>query len=148
MKKTVIWMSLCAALVLSGCCSYRETTRTDYGGIRYENGERPIGTIYVENVSYQLFGFIPFQSGSFSTDYESYPSGGIGGPSKWFTDQATLENNVAAINGELQRIGASRVRNLVSQEYESSAWSLFLFNRKTVRTSCTVLANDGEMAGE
>ena len=138
MKTNLIWM-IPACLALSGCCSYRETTRTDFGGIRCENGEVALGTMYVENVSYRLFGVIPFWTGSFSDDYVKYPSGGKGGPNRWFRDEATLENNVKALRGEMKQVGSSRIRNLVTQEDESSYWSLFILDRKRIRTTCTVL---------
>lgn len=138
MKTNLIWI-LPSALLLAGCCSYRETTCTDFGRIRCEDGETALGTMYVENVSYRIFGLIPFWTGSFSDDYEKYPSGGKGGPNRWFRDDATLENNIRALHGEMKRVGSTRIRSLVTQKDETSAWSFFILNRKRVRTSCTVL---------
>ena len=56
-----------------------------------------------------------------------------------FSDQATIDNNLATMNHALDVVGSRRVSQLKTQTDDSAAWSLFLLNRHEVRTQCLIL---------
>lgn len=88
-------------------------------------------------MSYQLFSFIPFCSGG-TTDKVEIGCGHAGGV-RFFCDEATIDNNLKTVKAAAKMLGSDRFSNLYTVNDDECVWSLFLFNRHTVRTSCMVL---------
>ena len=90
-----------------------------------------------QNFSYQLFGCIPLCTGLPWTEgkediCDEYNV-------SWFSDQATVDNNMVSLRHALNRVGSQRVAQLRTTEKDDSDWSLYLVNRHEVRTSCIIL---------
>ena len=115
--KKLAFVSLVATL-FAGCCSY-----TDIGYLRpgatADDGEKAVATVTVFNISYSIFGLIPFESGT------TWKEGPYKDRSEWnwtfFTDRCTLDEN------------------LVTDSDSWRFWSLFIIKRKVMKSSCTIL---------
>ena len=133
--KKLAFVSLVATL-FAGCCSY-----TDIGylkpGATADDGEKAVATVTVFNISYSIFGILPFESGTTWTE----------GPDKdrsdgnwtFFTDRCTLDENLASIRAACKEVGSSRIENLVTDSDSWRFWSLFIIKRKVMKSSCTIL---------
>lgn len=101
------------------------------------NGEKVIATFYVQNVSYQLFNFIPFCSG------ETWQEGGVEHAAdfdvSFFCDKATLDENMKCLDHACDVMGSHRICNLSHNIYEDPFWSFFICNRRTIKTECLIL---------
>ena len=125
-----------ALLAFAGCSSYSEIARWE-GPVTINDGEVPVASFVTQNFSYQLLGFIPLASGVPWTEGREDISDEYN--VRWFTDKATIDNNLVSLNYALNRIGSHRVTQLRTNESDDSSWSMFLVNRHEVRTSCIIL---------
>lgn len=139
MKFGKIACAAVSAVMLAGCSSYTAITRYD-GMVRTDDGEKPIGAIEVSNVGYSLFGCLPIESGHvWQEDGVRLSKNEMSGGMSWFKDECTVDENVKGIKRALKEFPSNRVTNLTTTEDSWSAWSLFIIQRKIVRTICTVL---------
>ena len=133
--KKLAFVSLVATL-FAGCCSY-----TDIGYLKpvatADDGEKAVATVTVLNVSYSIFGLIPFESGT------TWKEGPYKDRSGWnwtfFTDRCTLDENLASIRAACKEVGSNRIENLVTDSDSWRFWSLFIIKRKVMKSSCTIL---------
>ena len=133
--KKLAWTFLAAALC-AGCSSY-----TNIGHLRpgatADDGEKAIATVTVFNVSYSIFGLIPFESGT------TWKEGPYKDRSNWnwtfFKDGCTLDENLASIRAACKEVGSDRIENLVTDSDSWSFWRLFVIKRKVMKSSCTIL---------
>ncbi|MBQ0032163.1 MAG: hypothetical protein KBT68_05120 [bacterium] len=133
--KKLAFVSLVATL-FAGCCSY-----TDIGhlkpGATADDGEKAIATVTVFNISYSIFGILPFESGT------TWKEGPYKDRSDWnwtfFEDRCTLDENLASIRAACKEVGSSRIENLVTDSDSWRFWSLFIIKRKVMKSSCTIL---------
>ena len=134
MKKLAL-ISLFAA-IFAGCSSY-----TDIGhfrpGVMADDGEKAVATVTVFNVSYSIFGILPFESGT------TWKEGPYKDRSDWnwtfFEDRCTLDENLASIRAACKEVGSDRIENLVTDSDCWRFWSLFIIKRKVMKSSCTIL---------
>lgn len=122
------------ALVLSGCaafCDLRVETTP-----RYVGGEKVLASFYVQNVSYQLLGFIPLSSG------QTWQEGGIEHADdvefELFCNSATLDENMKCLDHACDVVGSHRIGCLSHNISEDPFWSFFLCNRRTIKTQCLI----------
>ena len=133
--KKLAFVSLAAAL-FAGCCSY-----TDIGHLRpdatADDGEAAIATVTVYNISYSIFGLLPFESGT------TWKEGPYKDREDWnwtfFSDRCTLDENLASIRAACKEVGSDRIENLVTDSDSWRFWSLFVIKRKVMKSSCTIL---------
>ena len=120
----------------AGCSSYSEIAywKSD---TRVNNGEKPLASFLTQNFSYQLFHFIPLCTGLPWTDGDDNEMDDYN--VEWFADKATVDNNIKSLRYALKKVGSNRVEDIVSSHDDSSMWSLFLVNRREVRTSCLIM---------
>ena len=114
MKKTIL-MALLAALC--GCCSYE---------IRKEGGK---DMVMVENESFRFLGLFSIWSGD-----PEYPNRQV---TLWFCDSLLLDVNMMLLDEAMRKNGYSSFRNIST--YKTSEDMLFLFSRKTLRTSAELI---------
>lgn len=134
MKKIAL-LSLVSAL-LAGCCSYTNIGHPN-SACKTDDGETPIASVVVQNVSYSLFGVLPIESG---TTWQEGPYAERSGWNwTWFEDRCTVDENLASMRAALKEIGSNRVVNLVTESDSWRFWSLFIIKRKIMKTSCTVI---------
>jgi len=135
MKKTLL--TSIAALAIAGCSSYSELSSDVPAFALVDNDETPVASYVVCNTSYNLFGILPLCSG------ETWKQGDIDRSNMhntiWFKDHCTLDENIASVKHALSVAGSDRVSNIVSDQEESYAWSLFLVSRKTLKTTCLIV---------
>ena len=124
------------ALAFAGCSSYSEIApwKSD---VRINDGEQPIASFVTQNFSYQLLWCIPLCTGLPWTEGNDLIMDDFN--VRLFSDQATIDNNLATMNHALDIAGSRRVSQLKTQTDDSAAWSLFLLNRHEVRTQCLIL---------
>ncbi|MBO5940821.1 MAG: hypothetical protein J6R18_06485 [Kiritimatiellae bacterium] len=122
------FIALMALFVCAGCATV--TTARQFQNVNVENGEQPIETVVVENTAWKLFNFIPIASGNVKM------------PNKvtyvLFADSTTLQNNLDMLEGEMKRVGATRIVNLRSKDIDESVFIMFL-TRTTCQTSAVLL---------
>ena len=131
-----IFFPVLAALAFAGCSSYSEIApwKSD---VRINDGEQPIASFVTQNFSYQLLWCIPLCTGLPWTEGNDLIMDDFN--VRLFSDQATIDNNLATMNHALDIAGSRRVSQLKTQTDDSAAWSLFLLNRHEVRTQCLIL---------
>ena len=131
-----IFFPVLAALALAGCSSYSEIAlwKSD---VRINDGEQPMATFVTQNFSYQLLWCIPICTGLPWTEGNDYIMDDFN--VRLFSDQATVDNNLATMNHALNIVGSHRISQLKTMTDDSAAWSLFLINRHEVRTQCLIL---------
>lgn len=112
----------------SGCATV--TTADNFHGVRPEGRGTPIETVMIENTGWQFLKFIPL---------------GGGNPEKpnrcscvFFEDTTTLDNNMAMLEREMKRVGATKVANLTSKTINETVF-IILFSRTACRTSAVLL---------
>ena len=133
--KKLAFVSLVATL-FAGCCSY-----TDIGylkpGATADDGEKAVATVTVFNISYSIFGILPFESGT------TWKEGPYKDRSGWnwtfFADRCTLDENLASIRAACKEVGSNRIENLVTDSDSWRFWSLYIIKRKVMKSSCTIL---------
>ena len=133
--KKIAFVSLVATL-FTGCCSY-----TDIGNLRpgatADDGEKAVATVTVFNISYSIFGVLPFESGT------TWKEGPYKDRDSWnwtfFTDRCTLDENLASVRAACKEVGSNKIMNLVTDTDSWSFWSLFIIRRKVMKSTCTVI---------
>lgn len=125
-----------ALLAFAGCSSYSEIARWE-SATTVNDGEVPVASFMTQNFSYQLLGFIPLCSGLPWTEGTSDICDEYN--VSWFSDHATVDNNMVSLQHALVRTGSNRITQLRTVEKDDSDWSLYLINRHEVRTSCIIL---------
>lgn len=134
MKRILLFLGVMA--LAAGCSSYTDIGRVSVP-FKADDGETPVATITVANVSYSLFGVLPIESGTTWKEgpYAERPAwNGV-----WFEDRCTIDENLASLKAALGEVGSSRVMNLVTDSDSWRFWSLFLIKRTVIKSSCTVL---------
>ena len=135
--KTIAVLSL-SALAFAGCSSYSEIAKWN-SPITINDDEVPVASFVTQNFSYKILGCIPFCSGRPWTE----GSGDEGIEDRYnvvfFSDEATLDNNLVSLNHALGVAGSHRITQLKTTEDDSYAWSLFLVKRHEIRTQCLIL---------
>ena len=123
-----------AALLLVGCSSYSEIARWN-SPVTINNGEVPLATFVTQNVSCQLFGFIPISTGRpwTSGDEDIKYDFDV----RLFADEATMENNFVSLKHALDRVGSHRISHL--QVSAKDDWSLIIMKCHIVNTKCIIL---------
>ena len=102
-------------------------------------GEKPLATFYVQNTSYQILGFIPWTTGVNWTE-DDVPYEDANPWRFWFfCDEVSLDNNIRSLKRGCKEVGSNRVASLTHTVNEDNLWSIFLINRKTLKTSCFIL---------
>ena len=135
--KTLAAASLAAfALSFAGCSSYSEIARWR-SDTRVNDGEVPLASFVTQNFSYQFLGCLPFCTGLPWTEGNEDIVDDFN--IRFFADEATVDNNLVSLDHALDIVGSRRISQLKVTEDDSKAWSLFLFNRHEVRTSCLIL---------
>ena len=134
MKKSLAITIL--ALAAAGCSSYSEIARWN-STTPINDGEVPVATFLTQNFSYQFLWVVPICTGLPWTEGNDYIVDEYN--VSWFSDEATIDNNLKSLNHALDLVGSHRITQLETFEDDSKAWSLFLFNRHEVRTKCIVL---------
>ncbi len=131
-----IFFPVLAALALAGCSSYSEIAlwKSD---VRINDGEQPVASFVTQNFSYQLLWCIPICTGLPWTEGNDYIMDDFN--VSLFSNQATVDNNLATMNHALNIVGSHRISQLKTMTDDSAAWSLFLINRHEVRTQCLIL---------
>ena len=114
MKKTIL-LALLAALC--GCCSYE---------IRKEGGK---DMVMVENESFRFLGLFSIWSGD-----PEYPNRSV---TLWFCDSLLLDVNMMLLDDAMRKNGYSSFKGIST--YKTSEDMLFLFSRKTLRTSAELV---------
>jgi len=122
-----------ALAALSGCCSYSQLQR-DVGHVKVD-GERPIATYEVVNVSHKLFGVIPLTTGITwkAGDYNEDV-----GSMNLFRDRCTLDDNLASVRHACHVVGSDKIRNLTGRVDDFYAWSLLFVKKRVIKTSCVI----------
>ncbi len=136
MKKLYFAAAACAMAFFAGCSSYSEIAYWK-SGVRVNSGEKPLASFLTQNFSYQLFHCIPIATGVPWTEGDEDVMDDYN--VEWFADKATVDNNIVSLRYALRKVGSNRVEDLVSSYDDSSMWSLFLVNRREVRTSCLIM---------
>ena len=131
------------ALALAGCSSYSEIARWD-SSTTINDGEVPVATFLTQNFSYQFLWVLPICTGLPWTEgtEEIVDEYNV----SWFSDEATIDNNLKSLNHALDLVGSRRIAQLETAEDDSKAWSLFLFNRHEIRTKCIILKPEAPAA--
>ena len=133
--KQILFLVLAA--VLSGCCAYCNLDTNPPKAVSVGEGEKAIATFYVQNVSYLLFGAIPICSG------ETWKKGGVEHADDfdidWFDDRATLDENLKCLDHACDIVGSHRIGCISHNINEDPFWSLFICNRRTIKTQCLIL---------
>ena len=115
-------------LICAGCATIN--TANDYHGIGIEDGETPLETVEIENTGWLLFRCIPVGSGD-----PRYPNKKT---CRYFRNTVTLQNNLNILDGEMARVGATRITNLSSRRTDESIF-VILFTRRAYHTSAVLL---------
>ena len=123
------------ALALSGCCAFC-ALNTNPPKTSTVDGEKVLATFYVQNVSYQLLGFIPITSGV------TWQKGGIEHADDWeidwFDDSATLDENMKCLDHACTVVGSHRIGCISHNINEDPFWSFFICNRRLIKTECVI----------
>lgn len=127
-----------AAIVLAGCCSYSEISKWN-SNVSVNDKEVPLASFLTQNFSYQLLGCIPICTGVPWTEGPGEDGTLDEYNVRLFADEATIDGNLASLNHALDLVGSHRIAQLMTEESDSKAWSLFLVNRHEVRTQCLIL---------
>jgi len=140
-------VSLTLAALLTGCCSWCQVDREIPAGAVVE-GEKPIATFYVQNTSYQILGFIPWTTGvNWTEDDKDRTLKNVNSPRfHFFYDGVSIDNNIRTLKRACKEVGSNRIAALTHTVNEDNLWSIFLINRKTLKTSCFILEKKAPQA--
>jgi hypothetical protein len=133
--KTLAVLSVAA---LAGCSSYSEIAKWN-SNIPVNDGEVPIASFVTQNFSYELLWCIPLCTGVPWTEGEGEDGIVDNFNIRLFSNEATIDGNLASLNHALDLVGSHRISQLRTVEDDSKVWSLFLVNRHEVRTQCLIL---------
>lgn len=125
------------ALALAGCSSITEIAKISTP-VRTDDGETPIASVTVKNVSYSLFGCLPISSGA-TWQGECPFKDRASRNTVWFENRCTPDENLASLKAALKEVGSNKVMNLVERSESWSGWSLWIIRQSLETTSCTVL---------
>ena len=93
------------------------------------DGREPVSSVHIMNTNWQLFSFIPIASGDPRRPNEL--------SCRWFTDTVTLQNQMAMLESEVRRAGASRAENVFT-ECNSESVFVFLLQHEKMHTSAVL----------
>ncbi len=113
--------------LLTGCATVKHSRC--YNGVKTENGIVPIETVEIENSSWQLFKFITLGSGN--------PRHPNVCSCRWFTNTATLQNNMSMLDMEMKLVNADTIANLTSRPTEEN-FLFFVLTRYSYHTSAVL----------
>lgn len=125
-------LPLLALLTLCGCATVK-TARPDRP-TRSDGNHRFLATTSIENYGYYLFGAFPLIGGNHRKPNLNTTS--------LFQDNVTLQNNIAMLAEEAQRLNAADVINIKSEIDWTGSFSFWLIWRKTIYTSADFIAKD------
>ena len=134
MKNSAIFAA--ALLALAGCSSYSEVARWN-SDVVVNDGEKPVASFITQNFQYELLHFIPLSTGLPWTEGEGPVMDDFN--IRLFANEATVENNIKSLKHALDVVGSHRISHLRTAVKDDSNWSLFLVNRREVRTQCLIL---------
>ena len=97
-------------------------------------GREPVSTVHIMNTNWRLLSFIPIVSGD--------PQNPNGWSCLWFTDAVTLQNQMAMLESEVRRAGASRAENVFT-ECNSESVFVFLLQHEKMHTSAVLVKEVG-----
>jgi len=137
-RLAVFSLFLLTSAFLTGCCSWVKLDKDIPQGAMVE-GEKPIASFYVQNTSYQILGFIPFETGVNWTDDAVKLEDANWWRMHFFYDGVSLDNNIRSVKRACKEMGSNRIAALTNTINEDNMWSFFLVNRKTLKTSCFIL---------
>lgn len=126
--KRIVLSGLTAALLATGCTTYRTTN--SFNGINVDGGRRPVETVEISNTAWLLFTFLPIASGNPAKPNQC--------SSCWFRDTATLENNISVLRAHMKEKGVREVANVTSH-CEDEKYLAFLLARRAYHTSAVLL---------
>ncbi len=133
--KNILILAL-GAMAFAGCSSYSELSRDVPPYARIDDGVKPIASYVVCNGDYKLLGFVPLCSG---VTWKSGPYADRDEfNARWFTDNCTLDENLASVKAALRECKTDRMCNLVTTEDSSWVWSLFLVRSHVLKTTCLI----------
>ena len=136
MKKLIGFVAL--ALAFAGCSSVTEIYSVSSPTTLTDDGERPVAEVTIKNISYKIFGCIPFSSGK-TWKGECAFADRDRRNTVWFEDLCSPDDNILALKAALKHVGSNKVENLVERKESWSVWSLWIFWQTIETTSCTVL---------
>ena len=125
MRKCAAFIAL---LACAGCATINRVT--EYHGMGIEGGETPIKTVAIVNTGWLLLKMIPLGSGDPLRPNEN--------TCRFFSKTVTLQNNLAMLEDEMERVGAKRVVNLTSRKTDESILFILL-TRRAYHTSAVLL---------
>lgn len=135
-KYTRSFAALLLAVLFGGCASYYEISDVIPNDIKVEGDSKPLAAVYVGNVSYQFLSLLPFYTGETPDEIKGDFGHRRG---KYFADEATAANNLKTIKAAAKKLGSNKICNIATTIDDTGLWSLYLFNRHTVRTTCLIL---------
>ena len=124
MKRAAVCV-LCAAL-LGGCAS---VTRLDGKPCAPLDGHEPVEAVQVMNTNWKLLSFIPIASGN--------PERPNACSCRWFENTVTLQNQMAMLEAEAKRAGATRAFDVVTTSCDERLY-FFLLKREKIHTSAVL----------
>lgn len=120
-------------VALTGCCSYSQL-KTDVGQVQVD-GRKPAAVYEVVNVSYKLLGLVPLTTG---VTWKKGPYSDDVGSVLPFEDQCSLDDNLDSVRHACEIVGAEMPSDITGRVDEYFAWSLFLIQKRVVKTSCVL----------
>lgn len=131
-----------AALILTGCTSFSEVSIGAPTYAKVDGDETPLASFVVCNVSYHFLHKLPICTGVTwkKPNFEDQPYWHV----ELFQDRATIDENLASVRAAMHRYRTDRVANLTTILDDESKWSLFLFRRRTIKTTCLIMAPSEE----
>lgn len=131
-------MMALVALMFAGCSSLSEYSSDVPAYANVDDDNKPIATYVVANVSYQFLHFIPFSTGVTWKGKDTIDRHNVSN-FEMFADKATIDENLASVKAATRLAGSNRVANMMTTIDVSSAWSLFIFRRRLIKTTCLIL---------
>ncbi len=137
MMKLRLFAIALVPFALAGCSAYSELAARDKAtGVLVDNDIRPIASYVVCNHSYSLFGLVPLSSG---TPWQSGPYADRRGfNAKFFTDNCTLDSNLASVRAAMAECGSDRICSLVTTADDSWLWSFCVVKHHELKTTCLI----------
>jgi len=128
--------ALAGMAAFAGCCSYSHLSK-DMAKVKVD-GETPIATYEVVNVSYKLLGFIPLTTGVTWKDGDYNEEVGS---MEAFDDQLSLDDNLASVRHACRTLGVGidHVRSVTAQVDDYYVWSWMFVRKRIAKTSCVIV---------
>jgi len=127
-------LAISMVMAVTGCCSYSQLDR-NMGAVKVD-GEQPVATYEVVNVSYKLLGFVPLTTG---VTWKQGPYAEDVGSMAVFCDECSLDDCMESVRHACKTMGSDRIVDLTGRVDDSWAWSLFTVKKRVVKASCVVL---------